>query len=271
MITEDYVSPKVAVLLKSVGFSEPCRTFYTIDPDGKFRLNESDGWTNHNNDKFAVKRVSAPTVQMVVKWLEVEKRMEIEVYRDDTRDEPYTFRIIDNDGNTLDNYGWCSGTKSEAYERAIIDACTDVEASKPCFGWTSVSEAERLSELGLDVMSSDMYQYQIDKHTYELCEGNIEIVVKPYVKNEDWKRYIPCWSVGKLIRCMPNTITDKSLSPVTYRLWIDNESCGYYPVKNGCEKSDNPIVSFSIGICDNPVVETATWLLENGYKLENLR
>ena len=71
MIKEDYVSYEVAKLLKEKGFDEPCHYFYEY----KRRLyNDMDkyfpsGMKNSDHNKEGNKGVSAPTLQMAIKWL----------------------------------------------------------------------------------------------------------------------------------------------------------------------------------------------------------
>jgi hypothetical protein len=61
-ITEDYVSFEVAKLLKEKGFDED--TIGVYHKDGTFRLLCLNTW----NSKF-VTPISAPTLQMAMKWL----------------------------------------------------------------------------------------------------------------------------------------------------------------------------------------------------------
>lgn len=71
MIIEDYVSFETAKLLKEKGFDESCHCFYEY----KKRLyNDMDkyfpnGMKNSDHDKEGNKGISAPTLQMVMKWL----------------------------------------------------------------------------------------------------------------------------------------------------------------------------------------------------------
>ena len=61
MITEDYVSPEIAKLLKEKGFeSDDCHTAY--DENGEFFLHG-----DYSKDRHDI--VDAPTLQMAMKWL----------------------------------------------------------------------------------------------------------------------------------------------------------------------------------------------------------
>lgn len=80
MITEDYISFELAKLLKEKGFDEVCRTWYF----GEDRINNStlipkDELLFVSDNYYGAKRnswigypnaVTAPTVQMVIKWLQ---------------------------------------------------------------------------------------------------------------------------------------------------------------------------------------------------------
>lgn len=62
MITEDYVSFETAKLLKNKGFNEPCHSSYK---KGVFSLNSYI----MSNIEFNNNAISAPTLQMAMKWL----------------------------------------------------------------------------------------------------------------------------------------------------------------------------------------------------------
>lgn len=114
MITEDYVSFETAKLLKEKGFDEKCRALYT------FWLDEVEGPKEDEAENWNIepKYFSAPTLQMVMKWLREVHKTEIRV-------------IYDND--KLCWYGACnpmsesqillgSGRKSKSYEEACESA-----------------------------------------------------------------------------------------------------------------------------------------------------
>ena len=71
-ITEDYVSFETAKLLKEKGFNEP--TICVYHKDGTFEQVTLIAW----NDKF-ITPISAPTLQMVMKWLVQEYRLYVNV------------------------------------------------------------------------------------------------------------------------------------------------------------------------------------------------
>lgn len=65
MITEDYVSFETAKLLKEKGFDEETRGYYPIKGDATGRLMFGSEY-NHNHSQV---QISAPTLQMTMKWL----------------------------------------------------------------------------------------------------------------------------------------------------------------------------------------------------------
>ena len=82
MITEDYVSFETAKLLKEKGFDEYCPLWYNLDKplEGPFFYKEI-GWYGHNSYDYNGKRiVSAPTLQMAMKWLREVHKVHISIY-----------------------------------------------------------------------------------------------------------------------------------------------------------------------------------------------
>jgi hypothetical protein len=62
MITEDFVSYKIAKLLNEKGFNEDCLYYYKKDNDCKFPY-------SHYHDFDIKDRIECPTHQMTKKWL----------------------------------------------------------------------------------------------------------------------------------------------------------------------------------------------------------
>lgn len=79
MITEDYVSFEVAKLLKEKGFEEETWGYYPIKGDGIGLFRRSGVEYNHNNSQV---QISAPTLQMVQKWLREEHKVDIAIYHE---------------------------------------------------------------------------------------------------------------------------------------------------------------------------------------------
>lgn len=65
MTTEDYVSFETAKLLKERGFDGECRDYYSTD--GHFYSEDFKSDWNHGGEAIVI--FSAPTLQMVMKWL----------------------------------------------------------------------------------------------------------------------------------------------------------------------------------------------------------
>ena len=120
MITEDYVSFEVAKLLKEKGFDIPCEYFYV---DGKlvkshgYDCNWNEGeslYTDYKNE------CSAPTLQMVMKWLREVHNKYIEISIDRAHNfEGIVFRpaIYDGELDCLWEYNFL--TYEQACEAGI--------------------------------------------------------------------------------------------------------------------------------------------------------
>lgn len=84
MITEDYVSFKIAKLLKEKGFNEEIETeFISIDDIRIFKKNNY----SDRNSTLLLNEYSAPTLQMAMKWLREEKNIFIVI-------EPHAYDYI---------------------------------------------------------------------------------------------------------------------------------------------------------------------------------
>jgi len=74
MVTEDYVSFETAKLLKENGFDEECRALYTVWFDEEVEGPTEDRAENWNIEP---RHLSAPTLQMAMKWLREENNKTI--------------------------------------------------------------------------------------------------------------------------------------------------------------------------------------------------
>ena len=92
MITEDYVSFETAKLLKEKGFNEPCYTCY---------LNKELSHYDYLSTNFELidDVISAPTLQMSMKWLRKVHNIHIIIY-------PYTDRTGHNFTFIFDRYAF---------------------------------------------------------------------------------------------------------------------------------------------------------------------
>ena len=71
-LTEDYVSVETAKLLKEKGFDVPCYKVY-VPTNKDYQIRDDSGHSNSQWKEFdevdGVQRFSAPTLQIVCKWL----------------------------------------------------------------------------------------------------------------------------------------------------------------------------------------------------------
>lgn len=111
MITEDYVSFGIAALLKKKGFSEECNTYFISD-DEIAAIPVKRDFNNHGIF------LSAPTLQLAMKWLREVHGLFISIGNDDLN---YNWQIIDvkNRTDNLDpTYLTESHAGYETYEEA---------------------------------------------------------------------------------------------------------------------------------------------------------
>ena len=88
MITEDYVSFETAKLLKEKGFDEVCIGFYTPQKELHFTF------LGETNSIWLDDSISAPTLQMAMKWLrEVHNILLVVDYEYECNTTPYFFKI----------------------------------------------------------------------------------------------------------------------------------------------------------------------------------
>jgi len=89
MVTEDYVSFETAKLLKEKGFDCPSYSHYRLDNGELCRFNTNCS-TNLEQNNY----VTAPTLQMAMKWLREEKKLYVNVWADPKDVENNDFRTI---------------------------------------------------------------------------------------------------------------------------------------------------------------------------------
>ena len=130
MITEDYVSLEIAKLLKGKGFDEYCFATYSTEIGdfitvGPIKNSEIDA------DKDDTYICTAPTHQMVMKWLREIKNIEIDVSlsalnADGTKE--YMYDVFFTDERYIENAKIKAGFKTyeEAVEAAIKYCLTDL-------------------------------------------------------------------------------------------------------------------------------------------------
>lgn len=84
MITEDYVNKEIAILLRDKGFNEPCDFIYDEDNlkwvyHAFIFLSDGGLATNSKLKDIRGEIVTAPTIQMALKWLREEKEVYITI------------------------------------------------------------------------------------------------------------------------------------------------------------------------------------------------
>jgi len=131
MITEDYVSCETAKLLKEKGFDEKCISVYH---DGELQLVSSLGvfcgegygeqiltYTNSECEWSPI-MISAPTLQMAMKWLRDEKGIVIIPIIDSILDHEkflWDIKIVVAKTNETFSQGWVYENPESGYDRAI--------------------------------------------------------------------------------------------------------------------------------------------------------
>lgn len=94
MITEDYVSFEVAKLLKEKGFDEVCVAAYNCNEENHKIYFALDA--DYCNSNFMDNCITAPTLQMAMKWLrEVHKLIPIILTDENSQDSFYYWFRID--------------------------------------------------------------------------------------------------------------------------------------------------------------------------------
>lgn len=107
MLTEDYVSYETAKLLKEKGFDEKCYCHYS-----------SDGRTQHWNYQSPIDGISAPSLQMTMKWLRNTYNVHV-VPKYDFYGGFYTGRIYDGRRETaMERNDYIALTGYSKYEEA---------------------------------------------------------------------------------------------------------------------------------------------------------
>lgn len=132
MIKEDYVSFEIAKLLKEKGFDEGCFQYYVIclKWDGvpyqdyviEFRrlypedepLINSKGLKCFSEERNKHSVFSAPTLQMVMKWLREVHNIHIEILANGFQSETYTYKAVIQNRNIWYDY-------AEIYEYKVIN------------------------------------------------------------------------------------------------------------------------------------------------------
>lgn len=121
--------------------------------------------------------------------------------------------------------------------------------------YTSIEQSKKLLELGLDANTADMFYSIITSITTdEQIIGRI-----PMLKwdNMSSLTYIPCWSVGALLKLLPDILIEgKAYCPVLYKA---NQYVITYQHGNIVFRS-----LYKMDLIDS-LVSMIIWLLENNH------
>ena len=112
MVNEDYVSFETAKLLKEKGFNEPTYAYYL--PNASFYLSPRE---IDNKNLYAQGCVSAPTLQMAMKWLREAHKIAINIGWGEVFEENYQWWCIilnQNNGKIL---------RENEYHKTYEEAC----------------------------------------------------------------------------------------------------------------------------------------------------
>ena len=91
---ECYVSLEVAELLKDAGFDWECKEYYYNFATTGWSLSFDDNFVNWNS--WSERYISAPTLEVVQKWLREVKHLDISIHYDPTiKSQPYVYFIYD--------------------------------------------------------------------------------------------------------------------------------------------------------------------------------
>ena len=91
---ECYVSLEVAKLLKEAGFDWECREYYYNFATTGWSFSFDDNFVNWNS--WSERYISAPTLEVVQKWLREVKHLDISIHYDPTiKSQPYVYFIYD--------------------------------------------------------------------------------------------------------------------------------------------------------------------------------
>lgn len=116
-LKDDFVSVRIADLLKENGFNEWCDTFYI------------SGHFNHGtpirNEFFSKDVVAAPTMSFAMKWLRERHNVFVSIIRNNQK---FCVTVCDNNGNSYcDKYNnICYDSYYEAAETTLFDILVDM-------------------------------------------------------------------------------------------------------------------------------------------------
>lgn len=168
-LKDDFVSVRIADLLKENGFNEWCGTVYV---NGHFNYG-----TPIRNEFWTKNVVTAPTMSFAMKWLREKHNVFISIIRHNNK---FCVTVCDADGNSYsDKYNsLCYDSYYEAAENTLFDILVDMHI------W--VKDSETKSETDRPVRQEDIL---FAKHLEECYDNNplaylVAMEMAAHIRNE---------------------------------------------------------------------------------------
>jgi len=121
-------------------------------------------------------------------------------------------------------------------------------------GWTTIEESRRLVEAGLNPETADMHYTLSEDESYYILYADNEVA-------HDSIRIVPCWSLGALLRLMPEIHGERP------KLDTSSISTDKYYVEYPYHERTKD-VWYSTDLCSTPIwaaCDMILWLLRNGF------
>jgi len=116
MINEDYVSFKIAKLLKEKGFDERCTHYYKNE---KYLVDLGYSNIHSYTNSDLVEEFVAPTLQMAMKWLREKYKLYVDVnFIEYQNNSKWCYKIVPMDESHI-SYNNCTG---DSYEQSCEEA-----------------------------------------------------------------------------------------------------------------------------------------------------
>ena len=138
MITEDYVSCNIAKLLKEKGFDENCAALYHLRTGEIIQQGVGYVFNNSQWENF----VSAPTLQMVMKWLrETHNVLVIPDYDYECTDKSYCYKIYKLGENGKPERVPIEGVRYDTLGEPHVDIVAHRDYKRSFFDYETYEEA----------------------------------------------------------------------------------------------------------------------------------
>ena len=119
---------------------------------------------------------------------------------------------------------------------------------KEQLGWTTLEQSKKLVEAGLDPNTADMFYTSLNMHKTPWVWNS-----KPFLHPAD----VPCWSLGRLIELMPESVNWRKLVITKPYIAYVNLEEWVYSGHSYFEACDDTLIENAVA--------TICWLLENNY------